>query len=250
MTRSDFYRHYRDLSPQTQLAEENTKEGMSEGSSSNFLARIKTEIFDTVELYKNLGLSVWNYMLITLLNFAVTLCVFPAITALAESYDSDPAGNHFQRRLLQKLQFCFIAGKWSQIFYVPVCCFVVFNLGDYVGKQVAVWVQRPGPSVMGQVTLLLLAILRIGLIPLFMFSNVSVGNRSTGVIFTSDSAYIVFVILLGVSNGYVGNIAMMFGPKMGKQKEHQETAAAAIVAVLVIGCGIGSVISNGLVKAL
>ena len=91
MTKSDFYMHYRDFPPKVE-EEELPKEVLAE-TTSKFLERMKAEIFDTVELYKNLGLSVWNYMLITLLNFAVTLCVFPAITALAESYDSDPGGN-------------------------------------------------------------------------------------------------------------------------------------------------------------
>ena len=97
-----------------------------------------------------------------------------------------------------------------------MCCFVVFNLADYAGKQLAVWIQLPGPSKIGQISLLTAAILRCALIPLFMFSNVSVGNRKTEIAFYSDAFYISFMVLLGFTNGYIGNIAMMFGPKCAK----------------------------------
>ena len=114
----------------------------------------------------------------------------------------------------------------------------------------AVWIQKPGPSTIGLTVLLTASLLRIGLIPLLMLSYVSVQNRKTEIIFYSDAWYITFVIILAFSNGYIGNIAMMFGPKSVKKAEHQGPAAAAIVATLVIGCGIGSVISNALVKTL
>ena len=57
-----------------------------------------------------------------------------------------------------------------------------------------------------------------------MFSNVSVGNRKTEIIFLSDAYYITFMIILGVSNGYIGNIAMMFGPKCVRNIDHQVSA--------------------------
>ena len=45
-------------------------------------------------------------------------------------------------------------------------------------------------------------------------------------------------------------IAMMFGPNNMTNVDHQGNAAAAIVATLVIGCGVGSEISKVLFKAL
>lgn len=69
------------------------------------------------------------------------------------------------------------------------------------------------------------------------------------VFFESEGYYIFFVVLLSVSNGYIGNITMMFGPKVVKP-EYQEVTAAFLVALLVVGCGLGSVISAGLVQLL
>ena len=144
----------------------------------------------------------------------------------------------------------FFAANWDKYYYVAVCCFVLFNLADYIGKQLAVWIQKPGPSKSGQIILLISSILRIALIPLFMYCNVLPNNRETEVVFKSDAFYIIFMLIFGISNGYIGNIAMMFGPKKVNNVDHQGIAAAAIVATLVIGCGVGSVISNVLVKAL
>ena len=140
--------------------------------------------------------------MITLLNFTVTLCVFPAVTVLAQSYDYPDT-------------------KWNEIYYVAVCCFVVFNLADYIGKQLAVWIQKPGPSRTGQLILLVASILRIAFIPLFMYCYVSVDNRKTPIVFYSDWIYIVLIVVFGLSNGYIGNIATMFGPKVVKVEAHQ-----------------------------
>lgn len=76
------------------------------------------------------------------------------------------------------------------------------------------------------------ALLRILLVPAFMFCNVAPSNRNTEVrvspafdfqftttldsqvFFTSEVYYVIFIIILSVSNGYIGNITMMFGPKV------------------------------------
>ena len=55
--------------------------------------------------------------------------------------------------------------------------------------------------------------------------------------------------LFSISNGYIGNIGFMFAPKV-VASEYQDVAAAFTVAMLVGGCGVGSVISNSIVKML
>ena len=57
------------------------------------------------------------------------------------------------------------------------------------------------------------------------------------------------MMALAISNGYVGNIACMWGPKVVKP-DYQEETAAFLVAGVVIGCGLGSIISNPLVTAI
>ena len=69
------------------------------------------------------------------------------------------------------------------------------------------------------------------------------------VVFSSEWWYIVFMALFSISNGYIGNIGFMFAPKV-VASEYQDVAAAFTVAMLVGGCGVGSVISNSIVKML
>ena len=69
------------------------------------------------------------------------------------------------------------------------------------------------------------------------------------VIFTAEAYYLTFNALLAMSNGYIGNITMMFGPKVVKE-EHQDMAAAFLIACLVLGCGVGSILSAPIVKLL
>ena len=62
-----------------------------------FLTKIINVAKETIDIYMNLGLSVWNYIFITFINFTTTLCVFPAVCGLAESYEFD--GNCYFLRL-------------------------------------------------------------------------------------------------------------------------------------------------------
>ena len=69
---------------------------------------------------------------------------------------------------------------------------MLFNFGDYIGKEIATRIQYPKPTKRGQVMLLVLSILRIVFIPLFILCNASPSNRSTEV--KSILIYISFLI--------------------------------------------------------
>ena len=58
------------------------------------------------------------------------------------------------------------------------------------------------------------------------------------------------MVIFSVSNGYLGNICMMMGPKLSSDKEVQEKIASVLVAVLVIGIGLGSTMSYPIVNML
>ena len=78
MERSDFYQHY-----YIQLAENQSTPVDDRPLGERIIAVVK----ETFNIYLNFGLSVWNYILITFINFTATLCVFPAICQLASSYE-------------------------------------------------------------------------------------------------------------------------------------------------------------------
>ena len=58
------------------------------------------------------------------------------------------------------------------------------------------------------------------------------------------------MVIFSISNGYLGNLCMMLGPKTSPDAEEQEKIASLLVAVLVIGIGLGSTISYPIVNLL
>ena len=106
-------------------------------------------------------------------------------------------------------------------YFIPVCCFIFFNLGDYIGRFVAEYIQWPKPGKIGMIIVFILSILRVGFIPLFLHCNIARGGPEslpTGT-FKSDWFYIIFMILFSLSNGYLSNICMMSAPQIVKDNE-------------------------------
>ena len=60
----------------------------------------------------------------------------------------------------------------------------------------------------------LFALFRVSLIPVLMLCNVAPSVRShLEVLLPSDAAFVFFVAIFSFSDGYINNVAMMFGPK-------------------------------------
>ena len=55
---------------------------------------------------------------------------------------------------------------------------------------------------------------------------------------------------MSISNGYIGNIAMMFGPKMFDRPEDQSRAASIMCFFLVLGVAVGALLSAPLLELL
>ena len=68
-------------------------------------------------------------------------------------------------------------------------------------------------------------------------------------IIESDAAFVGLFALFSLSDGYVGNIAMMFAPKSGPP-ELQGVTAGVMVADCALSITVGSIFSNLIVKAL
>lgn len=91
---------------------------------------------------------------------------------------------------------------------------------------------------------------RVVFIPLFMYCNAAPTQRHLPIVFHSDADFIMFMIFFSVSNGYLGNLCMIHGPKTATSSELQETTAMVLVACLVLGTGSGSFLSYPLTTAL
>ena len=172
-------------------------------------------VFKTISVY---GISVF-------LIFAVTLTCFPAITVFAKS--SSPSS------------------EWGTKYFIPVCCSVLFNVGDWLGRFSAEMILWPKPGRFGMFFVLVLSLLRLAFIPLFMFCNIpdSIRHFTDGLgVFKHDIAYVVIMALFSLSNGYLSCICMMSAPQLCDGSEVQ-TATSMMVALLGLGFSTGSLMS-------
>lgn len=175
----------------------------------------------------------WRYALSAFIVFCTTLSVFPSVIVLITSqYSSDPSN------------------VFANTYFTPVCCFLLFNCGDYTGRILASWIRLPGQSVSGQNVTLLLSLVRVVFVPLFMLCNAAPTVRLLPVLFSTDADFYALMVIFSISNGYLGNLAMMLGPQTSQVREEQETIASLLVAVLVLGIGTGSFLSYPIVNYL
>ena len=69
------------------------------------------------------------------------------------------------------------------------------------------------------------------------------------VLMESDTAYIMLMLLLAISNGYLTTIVMVSAP--GRVEEHeQQTASNLMVGLLGLGLISGALLSAGLINIL
>merc|ERR1719282_616678 len=198
-TRSEFYQYYlnendaKDKEDKKKKPEDSKLLENGSGDASSMIP-VKVNPFQVL-------IQISPYAAAVLLCFTVTLGCFPTITArVVSTMPKDSA--------------------WAGTFYIPVACFLLFNIGDYVGRFLAGLIMIPKPSKAGSWITLGLSILRFVFLPLFLFCNVDPDNRGlTSVLFESDTAYIVIMMLFSISNGYVGSIWMISGPQIVRGEE-------------------------------
>lgn len=148
--------------------------------------------------------------------FLVTLSCFPSIVSRIVSVSEKKT-------------------TWTE-FFVPVACFLIFNLGDYFGRTIGGFVQFPKKH-WPRWILPVISLSRCLFIPLFIFCNAQ--PRSFPVVFNHDAFPIVFMLLFASSNGYFGTLSMMYGPSAVDGK-NAELAGTIMACCLSIGLGLGA----------
>lgn len=163
--------------------------------------------------------KIWIMAMSVCLVFAVTIGVFPAVTLAVESTIAKGT-------------------VWGERYFIPVSCFLMFNVFDWIGRSLTAVCMWPGKD---SCLLPFLVIMRVVFIPLFMLCNVT-PRENLPVIFAHDAWYIVFMIFFAISNGYLASLCMCFGPK--KVLPHEaETAGAIMAFFLSLGLALGAVLS-------
>ncbi|NXI18181.1 S29A3 protein, partial [Irena cyanogastra] len=150
--------------------------------------------------------------------FFISIIIFPSLSSNIESV-SKSSGS-----------------PWSTKYFTPLTCFLLYNFADWCGRQVTAWIQVPGPK---SKLLPALVLLRTIFLPLFILSNYQPRAHIQAVVFNRDIYPVVFTALLGLSNGYLGTLVMVYGPKI-VPKELAEAAGVVMSFYLVLGLALGS----------
>uniref|UniRef100_A0A669CJD8 Solute carrier family 29 member 1a n=1 Tax=Oreochromis niloticus TaxID=8128 RepID=A0A669CJD8_ORENI len=170
--------------------------------------------------------QIWVMALSVCFIFTVTIGVFPAVTVDVKSTVAD-------------------GGVWEK-YFIPVSCFLLFNVMDWAGRSLTAVCMWPGKD---SIWLPILVGLRVVFIPLFMLCNVQPRVISQTVWFSHDAWYIIFMIFFSFSNGYLASLCMCFGPKKVSQHE-AETAGAIMAFFLSLGLALGAAVSFGFRAAI
>jgi hypothetical protein len=149
--------------------------------------------------------------------FATSLCLFPGVISTWQP-QKDPV----------------LLGE--TLVPVLIGCFQVF---DVVGRTCAS-LPLLQPEKGRLKTTAFLAILRLAFVPLFVL----IQRQPTSVGDPGDLTKLAYMALMALSNGYVGALAMMYGPTQVRRKSEQEMAGYIMISFLVLGLFSGTMLAR------
>ncbi|XP_056156567.1 equilibrative nucleoside transporter 2-like isoform X2 [Lampris incognitus] len=160
--------------------------------------------------------KIWVMAFCVTFVFTVTLSVFPAVTVdVKTSYP----------------------GNWER-YFISVCCFLIFNIHDWLGRTVTTWLRWPAKE---SKLFPALVVSRVVFIPLLMLCNVQ-KRYFLPVYFPHDAAFTVIMMLFSISSGYFVCLSMSYAPQLVEPKD-AETAGALMTFFLALGLSIGAALS-------
>lgn len=168
----------------------------------------------TTPPYFSIFKLIWKQCLNVFLVFFVTLSTFPVVQS-----EIDPVNPEY-----------FGSFNNTKTYFVPVCCFLLFNTFAMLGNIIPNFFIFPGPKY-----LWIAVVARFAFIPFFIFSNYAPNHRTLPVLFNSDTLYIFVSSLFGLSSGYYSSLAMMYVPRAITDKRYAGIAGMMASASLVTG---------------
>ncbi|XP_078387060.1 equilibrative nucleoside transporter 3-like [Cetorhinus maximus] len=154
-------------------------------------------------------------------TFFISIIIFPSISSSIKSVSKDSDS------------------VWTSKYFVPLTCFLLYNFADWTGRQITAWIQIPGPK---SKALPILVLLRTLFLPLFIFCNYQPRDNLHTVFFNWDVYPAVFISVLGLTNGYLGTLPMIYGPRI-VPKELSEPTGVVMSFFLTLGLALGSACS-------
>ncbi|OQV25693.1 putative Equilibrative nucleoside transporter 3 [Hypsibius exemplaris] len=170
---------------------------------------------------------IWSHALVLMLTYGTTLAVFPAVASAVRSRNASD-GSLINNDL-----------------FLPVACFLIVNAADFAGRLSHGFLLLPTPQ-QGSISLGI-TILRMGMIPMFLFCN-ALPREHLPVVF-GDAVYVILLAVFIFTNGYFGNLGMMYGPKL-VPPQFAETTGSIMALSLNTGLLLGSAFSFVLVYVL
>lgn len=170
--------------------------------------------------------KIWVHGVSMFSVFAITLSVYPAVTVLI---DSEGKGH---------------GNRWNDVYFVPTIAYLLFSIGDYLGRLIAGRFQKPK----NESIFLILSLSRFIFIPLMMLCNAH-PRRYWAVVFDKDYQYILILFMCALSNGYLANLTAILAPRKVDDFE-KEVASSMMTVFMGIGLAAGSIISLFMVKLL
>lgn len=160
---------------------------------------------------KRVFLQCWPQCLNVFLTFFVTLALFPAILSNIKQSQ----------------------GFFSEKYFIPVACFLVFNVFAMVGNLISSWTTWPGKD-----HVWIMVVARFVFIPFFLFCKFVNKGRKWPVLIESDFAFIIGNTLLALTSGYLSSLCMMFATR-GLKAEDAPKAGMLAAFSLVLGILVG-----------
>ncbi|KAG0242092.1 hypothetical protein BGX31_000616 [Mortierella sp. GBA43] len=177
------------------------------------------------------------YISITLV-FALTLSVYPSLTGLVESTNTD----RHRSRIFGDL-------------FVPLH-FLTFNLGDWLGRSLPSipWFAPDiiHPTRKQQLRYMFSGLLRFFFIPIFLATNLPIpaDKRLLPLLVQRDEVWFFLMFLFATTNGYLVSVIMMVGPACVLGGEKKAIVGVRLGFWLTAGLAIGSAASFGVRKLM
>lgn len=202
-------------------------------SSSSFHDE-NDELYDFFRLTQRQRLKIvskstkWNFLSI-FLTCTVTFTVFPAY--LSKIQPAYPTTDH-------------LSTLWSEKLYTPVLSYLLFHLGDTLGRIIPYKYQYP--SLNSKRSLCVIAACRSIFILLFGFCHFP-GTRTLPYLIRNDFIYAILVLTFAISHGYTFALNMLYAPRRVHMQLNSLVGAFMFLA-MTSGICLGALFSFGLVK--
>lgn len=184
-----------------------------------------TSIAQTSTDYLAVQMKIWISSVSMFFCYVVTASVYPAIAVLVCS------------------EYTGKSSVWNEKYFVPVITYLLYSCCEYTGRVFAGIIRQPKG-----VSLVVISALRCLFIPLLMLCNAQ-PRHHLPVLITSDWFYIIIIVMLALSNGYVANLSFILLPGYVMLQE-EEVASAMLVTWLGASLSIGSMLSFPLISML